>query len=177
VRSHKSIRLKEYDYSQLGGYFVTICTHKRECILGEIVDGEVRLSPFGEIAERHWDEIPRYFPGVELDASIIMPNHIHGIIVMNKLVGAIHESPLRMTRKQRRNMILSKIIGRFKMTAAKEINLLRNTMGSQIWQRNYYEHIIRNDRDLNNIRDYVVNNPLQWFHDDENPDRLRCIAH
>jgi putative transposase len=98
-----------------------------------------------------------------------MPNHIHGIINIIEPVGAIHESPLRMTQYQRRIMKLPKIIGRFKMTSAKKINLSNNTIGAPIWQRGYYEHIIRSEKDLNNIRDYISNNPVKWFFDNENP--------
>jgi putative transposase len=169
LHHRKSIRLKEYDYSQPGDYFVTVCTYKRENIFCTIVNESVCLSPAGDIIKRHWEEIPKYFENVELDEFIIMPNHIHGIIGLTEPVGAIHESPLPMTQHQRRTMTLSKIIGRFKMLSAKEINLMNKTPGHHVWQRNYYEHVIRDDKDLNNIRDYIVNNPLQWHADEENP--------
>jgi REP element-mobilizing transposase RayT len=165
----RSIRLKEYDYSSPGEYFVTICTHNHGCIFGEIEEEMMRLSPEGEIVKKCWEEISKYSQNVELDEFVIMPNHIHGIIVLTEPVGAIHESPPPLTQQQRRKMILSKIIGRFKMTSAKGINLLRNTSGKSVWQRNYYEHIIRSDKDLNNIMDYIINNPAKWFYDDENP--------
>jgi putative transposase len=178
LRTHhrKSIRLKEYDYSTPGEYFITICTRNLVCILGEIVDGEMRLSKAGIIVKQCWEEIPKHFQNVELDEHIVMPNHIHGIIILTEPVGAIHESPLRMTQYQRRTMKLSKIIGRFKITAAKEINLLCRTPGHSVWERNYYEHIIRNKKNLNNIRDYIANNPIQWFYDDENPNKQRNIT-
>jgi REP element-mobilizing transposase RayT len=154
----KSIRLKEYDLpreitiptnstnqillshgvnSSPGEYFVTVCTFNKQCTLGEIINELVCLSPAGDIIKRHWEEIPKHFQNVELDEFIIMPNHIHGIIVLTEPVGAIHESPLPMTQRQRRTMTLSKIIGRFKMSTAKEINILRKTPGSHVWQRNY----------------------------------------
>jgi putative transposase len=167
MKQRKSIRLKEYDYSIPGGYFVTICTHERVCYLGEIVGEKMQRSRAGDIVQRCWEEIPNHFENVELDAFIIMPNHIHGIIIITEPVGAIHESPLRMTRQERRRMMLPKIIGRFKMTTAKEINVLRKAAGCPVWQRNYYEHIIRDDRDLENIRDYIANNSLKWPNDNE----------
>jgi REP element-mobilizing transposase RayT len=88
---------------------------------------------------------------------------------LNDTVGAIHESPLQMTKKQRRIMLLSKIIGRFKMTSAKEINILQNTPGSPVWQRNYYEHIIRDGKDLDSICEYIIENPIKWYLDENNP--------
>ncbi|MCX7984388.1 MAG: hypothetical protein N3A63_05755, partial [Bacteroidetes bacterium] len=109
-------------------------------------------------------------PNVTLDEFVIMPNHIHGVIIINEndIVGAIHELPLQDI-KQRRLMTLPKIIGRFKMNVGKHINQLRNTPGIPVWQRNYYEHIIRNEKELNTIREYIINNPLQWEIDSENP--------
>ncbi len=161
----RSIRLKNYDYSQPAAYFITICTHNRECIFGEIVDGKMVLIAFGEIAKQCWIEIPQHFPQVQLDAFVIMPNHVHGIIIIND-VGAIHELPLQMNQNEfihhRRKMLIPKIIGRFKMNLAKQINQIRQSPGTSVWQRNYYERIIRNDYELNQIREYILNNPLQW---------------
>ena len=98
-----------------------------------------------------------------------MPNHVHGNIVLIEPVGVIYESPLPKTMYQGRKMKLSKIIGRLKMTSAKEINILQRTPGMPVWQRNYYEPIIRNEKDLNNILDYIINNPIKWATEDENP--------
>jgi REP element-mobilizing transposase RayT len=172
IHNRKSIRLKEYDYSQTGEYFITICTYNRKNIFGDIIHEEMQLSQMGTIVQRYWKDIPDHFQNVELDDYIIMPNHIHGIIILNNPVGAIHESPLPMNQLQRRKMTLSKIIGRFKMITAKEINILYNTVGSHVWQRNYYEHIIHNDKELNNIRDYITDNPLKWHLDEENPNNI-----
>jgi len=171
LRKRKSIRLKEYDYSSPGKYFVTICTHDHKCIFGEVMDDTIRLSSAGNIVKKYWTEIPRHYTDVVLDTFIIMPNHMHGIIILTEPVGAIHESPLPKTMRQRRKMKLSKIIGRFKMTSAKEINIFQRTHGMHVWQRNYYDHIIRNEKELNNIRDYIINNPLKWASDKKNPDR------
>jgi len=180
----RSIRLKEYDYSSPGEYFVTICAFQRKCIFGNIINESVHLSHAGEIIKRYWEGIPKHYENVALDEFIVMPNHIHGIIVLTEpvgansnppnkinLVGAIHESPLQ-TIRQRRNMKLSKIIGRFKMTSSKEINLMCQTQGIPVWQRNYYEHIIRDEKDFENTRDYIIHNPLKWFCDNDNLQNL-----
>jgi len=170
----RSIRLKGYDYSQAGAYYVTMCTQNRECLFGEIVNGKMRLNEYGQIVQQCWMEIPQHYQNVQLDEYVVMPNHVHGIIIINEsdisTVGAIHELPLRHelphSREQRRNMLLPKIIGRFKMNVAKPINRIRQTPGISVWQRNYYEHIIRNENELNRIRHYIINNPLHWKTDD-----------
>ncbi len=164
----KSIRLKEHNYSTAGGYFVTICTHQRELLFGDILQGKMQTSECGNILIRHWTEIPNHHQNVLLDEFVIMPNHLHGFIIINESVGLIHESPLPQTIVERRRMLLPKIIGKFKMNSAKEINSFRRTPGEPVWQRNYYEHIIRNERDWQNIQRYIMDNPLRWSIDKEN---------
>ena len=174
IHHRRSIRLQDYDYSSEGAYFVTICARHRECLFGEIVNGEIVLNEYGKIAEQCWNDMPNHYDNIALDAFIIMPNHFHGIIFITDNVdnvdnvraihvGVIHELPLRkspiQSSQQRRKMLLPKIIGRFKMNSAKQINQIRNTPGLSVWQRNYYEHIIRNEESLNNIRKYIINNP------------------
>ena len=171
IHHRRSIRLQGYDYSQSGAYFITTCTQNRECLFGEIHNGKMYLNEYGEIAKKCWVEIPKHHQNVQLDEYVIMPNHIHGIVVINEpAVGAIHELPLRNelphSREQRRKMLLPKIIGRFKMNVAKQINKIRQTPGISVWQRNYYEHIVRNETDLQRIREYIVNNPLNWEMDE-----------
>ncbi len=165
----RHLRLENYDYSESGAYFITICTKNRECIFGEVKDGIVELSPFGKIAQEFWFEIPERFNRVQLDKLAVMPNHIHVIL----MVGAIHELPLPhsilLLRKERRKMLISKIIGFYKMNTAKKINRLRNTEGVSVYQRNYYDRIIRNDDELNRVREYIIMNPLKWEFDKENP--------
>jgi REP element-mobilizing transposase RayT len=168
-RNRRSIRLQGYDYSQAGAYFVTICTQNRECLFGEIADRQMVLNDAGKIVADEWMKIAEISNEIELGKWVVMPNHFHGILVINDSVGAIHESPLQMTVTQRRNMALPKLIGRFKMLSSKRINETRNTPGAKLWQRNYYEHIIRNDDELNRIREYIINNPAQWEMDRENP--------
>jgi putative transposase len=130
-------------------------------MLGSIVDDMMRLSSPGEIVRDTWSAIPERYKGTELDDCIVMPNHFHGIIIINdQSVGAIHESPLQKTTreeyiKQRRRMTLSKIIGWFKMNSAKQTNLRQGTPGRTVWQRGFYDHIIRNGADLDRIRTYI----------------------
>jgi len=184
----RSIRLQDFDYSQPGAYFVTICTHNRECLFGEIVDGEMKLNDMGQVVQECWNDLPNHYANIELDQFVVMPNHVHGIIIIMDIsnVGAIHESPLphklskqrdpsqqhesplQMDIIKRRQMLLSKIIGRFKMNSAKRINVLRNSPGTPVWQRNYYEHIIRGERDFHANCEYIIHNPAQWQYDREN---------
>lgn len=162
-RRKNSLRLESYNYSWLGAYFITICSYKREDIIGEIEKGLMQLSNVGKIVQDCWHQIPVNYNNIKLDDFVIMPSHIHGIIW---IVGVIHESP--HLRIERRKMIISKIIGRFKMNSSKLINDIRNSKGSRVWQRSYYDHIIRNEDDLNNTKQYIQNNPLNWEKDEYN---------
>ena len=164
----KSIRLKGYDYAQPGAYFVTVCTQDRACVFGEIVDGQMRLNTMGRIAADCWQAIPGHFQAAELDAWVAMPNHFHGIVWMTDVpVGATHASPLHASDPPRRP--LGTIIGSFKSATTKRINMLRGTPGTPVWQRNYHEHIIRNEDVLCRIRQYILDNPSHWPMDRENP--------
>ncbi|MCL6641864.1 MAG: transposase [Candidatus Bipolaricaulota bacterium] len=173
-RHHRrNIRLKGYDYSQPGAYFITICTRERLCLFGEVVDGEMQLNEYGHIALECWKEIPLHFPQAELDAFVVMPNHVHGIIVIIDVdVGATHASPLPLSSDARprgpQRQSVSSIVGSFKSAATKHINEYRGTPGAPVWQRNYYEHIIRNDESLHRIREYIETNPARWALDREN---------
>lgn len=175
----RSIRLRGYDYSNTGAYFVTICTKNRECLFGDIEQGQMILNEAGNVVKIWWSEMKNKFRNVELDEFIIMPNHFHGIVfIETDFVGAIHESPLHGEsrheyQKQRRKMLLPKFIGWFKMNSAKQINQFRNTPDIPVWQRNYYEHIIRNENDLDKIRNYIVENPLKWDMDENNPVNIK----
>jgi REP element-mobilizing transposase RayT len=186
--NRRSIRLRHYDYSNAGAYFVTIVIKDRECLLGEIVDDGMHLNEIGQFVGDVWDCLPGRYPGVDLDAFVIMPNHVHGIIVITPdaqyvaSVGAVHEPPLQSStqpfppppdpawRLERRQMLLPKIIGYFKMNTAKRANLIREMPGAPFWQRNYYEHVIRNAADLERLREYIECNPLRWALDQVHPD-------
>jgi putative transposase len=171
----RSIRLRGYNYAQAGAYFVTVCTQNRDCLFGEVMNGEVRLNSFGRIVAECWNAISKHFPNVELDESVVMPNHVHGILVIvDTRVGAQHAAPLqrRVDRGGRVNVTpgsLGAIIRSFKSAVTKCINELPNTLISNPWQRNYYEHIIRNERDLERIRQYILDNPADWDKDEYNP--------
>jgi len=159
-----SIRLPDYDYSLPGAYFVTLCTHERECCLGELTGGKVSLSPTGVVAETWWLQIPGRYPNARLDAHVIMPNHVHGIIFITG-TEAMHEPPA--SAMDRRQMLLPKIVGYFKMNSAKQINGILGVAGRPVWQRNYYEHIITTDKEYDQIADYILSNPQNWQNDAE----------
>ncbi len=161
-RRRTSLRLPSYNYSQAGAYFVTVVVKGREPVFGKIVDEEVELSKYGEIVENAWLDLPNHHEHVSLDEFIIMADHLHGVVFLHDTeangVGAIHESPLRT----RRTMLLPKLMERFKMVSAKQINKQRSTPGTPLWQRGYFDHVIRNEDDLNRTRAYIRTNPLHW---------------
>ncbi len=178
----RSIRLHGYDYRQAGAYFVTICTHDRMCLFGQVVGGEMRLNARGRIVEQCWLEIPRHFPHVALDVFVVMPNHVHSIIILNDVgtrpVGARHAVPLQRERFGKPvTGSIPTIIRSFKSAATKQINIVRRLPDAPVWQRNYYEHVIRNDEPLNHIREYIITNPLRWALDPENPvgTKSQCV--
>jgi putative transposase len=178
-----SLRLSTFDYNRAGTYFLTICSFRKEFIFGEIDEQAMRLNENGEIVKRWWCALPDRFQTIRLDEMVIMPNHVHGILTIQKAsgqnaspcVGAIHELPLQKNKtsdhsglRERRRMLLARALGYFKMNSAKEINRLRDMPGAPVWQRNYYERIIRED-ELIHIRKYIRNNPQAWGEDEENP--------
>ena len=169
-RSRRSIRLKSYDYSADGAYFITVCVRNRECLLGEINDGRMILNQYGAVVRNIWEDLPDRLPDIDLDEYAIMPNHFHAIILINKSPESIeiHKDLDVDDIKTRRKMILPKVVGRFKMLAAKAINQRREIEGS-FWQRNYYERVIRSEQDCQIGRQYSINNPVQWEMDEHYP--------
>lgn len=184
----KSLRLAERDYSQPGSYFITICTQWQKSYFGEVIDGNVKLNDIGNIVQDFWSQIPYHFENVELDVVLIMPNHIHGIVtiyedshtnecnIVNEVNHRRDNSWIILqqdiswnvsTNKNtfRRNMLLPKIIGKFKMQTAKQINQIK-WIQWKFWQANYYEHVVRNERDLERIRTYIMNNPYKRRNDE-----------
>jgi len=172
VHHRRSIRLKEYDYTKAGAYFVTIVTYQREPLFGEIVDGVMNLNVYGEIARREWFKTDELRPYVELyeDEFVVMPNHAHGII---HTAGAERRSALTMdaagiAENEKPHVdagSLGAIVRAYKSAVTYAINAARQSRGVFVWHRNYHEHIIRDDADLNRIRDYITNNPLKWTED------------
>ncbi len=167
----QAIRLPHYDYSRRGAYFVTICIRNRECLLGHIADGQMILNDAGLIVKSVWDEMPQRYTGIDTDAFVIMPNHIHAMIV----VGAALALPPNPTARKKGAAsgapTLANVIRAFKSISAIQVNRVLSRHGQPFWQRNYYEHIIRDEHELNRIREYVQNNPLNWETDEENPER------
>jgi REP element-mobilizing transposase RayT len=174
----RSIRLQHYDYSQAGAYFVTICVHARECLLGEIVDGAMILNDYGKIVEEEWLKSAEIRKEIELDEYIIMPNHLHGIVVINNegslTVRAHGRAPLRSDPPilHREPRSLGSFIAGFKSITTKRINLSRRTPSFAVWQRNYYEHVVRDEIDPDRIREYVHHNPARWAEDENNLQRV-----
>ena len=206
----RSIRLQGYDYTRAGAYFITICTQGRECLFGEIVDGEMILNELGRIVQEEWEKTPAIRREMELDAFVVMPDHIHGIVIIRESpvgddgagdgmgngvgngmgngmgngvgngVGAYGNTPLHTppnTQPQTNHAPFrspSKTIGAivrgFKAASTRSINARRFSPGAPVWQRNYYEHIIRDDAEWNQIREYIEYNPARWKEDEEYPD-------
>jgi len=173
----KSIRIPGYDYSQAGWYFVTVCAFQRQCLFGEIKNGEMKMNDFGRMVEKEWLRTAALRNNVLLDEYIVMPDHFHGIInifydgrdMLNSGapgdVGAYGHTPLHNPSFRSPTRNLGAIIRGFKSTTTKHINETRQSPGSSVWQRNYYEHIIRDEIELNQIRQYIRDNPLKWEND------------
>jgi putative transposase len=173
-RHHRrSIRLQGYDYSKPGMYYVTLTIQNREAILGSVVDGRVQLSRLGGIVRDEWLRTPIVRPGVKLGEFVIMPDHLHGVIEIceerdgvsfvgaNGNVGANSYSPRRVTPFRSPSRTIGAIIRGFKGAATKRINEERGTAGAKLWQRNYYEHIVRDERDYRRIQKYILENPIR----------------
>ena len=176
--NRRSLRLKGYDYAQAGAYFVTICTQGRVCLFGEVVDGEMRLNAAGAVVDAEWHGLPRRFPGVQTDAFVVMPNHVHGIIhvgarfIAPEFVSSIQTGVADYdTGAMNRAPTVGDIVRAFKAVTTRRIR--QHGMANFGWQRNYYEHIIRNEASLDGIRAYIVNNPLQWALDREHPENWK----
>ena len=147
----ESTRLKDFDYSQVGFYFFTICTYNRIKYFGEVKDNKLVISEIGNIVLQCWSDLPIYYSNIQLDYFVIMPNHIHGIIFIKDQVP---------------NYSLSEYIKSLKSFSTRKINETRGTKQPKIWQDRFYDHVIRNDKSLFEIRKYIENNPLQWVNDE-----------
>jgi REP element-mobilizing transposase RayT len=167
-RHRGSIRLKGYDYSQVGAYFVTICAKDRACLFGEVVDDGMRLNPEGLVVEQCWNAISEHFPSVALDEFVVMPNHVHGVLWITNTEPPRH-TPLPHAPCGTQRGSIGAIVASFKSAVSKRINELRGTPGTPVWQRNDHDHIIRDEETLNRIRQYIVDNPVHWAMDHENP--------
>ena len=160
-----SARLQNWDYGSNAAYFVTICTQNRECFLGDILDGIMELSEIGEMAEKYWLEIPNHFPFIFLDCYIIMPNHIHGIIEIKCRDAKFCVSTGNENKFGPQSKNLASIIRGFKTGVKKYATINKINF---VWQKSFYEHIIRGENDLNRVREYIRLNPLNWKGDRNN---------
>jgi len=198
IHHRRSIRLKGYDYSQNGAYFITLCAQDRRPIFGKIVNGEMQLSPFGVIVRDEWLKTSEMRKNIEMDEFVVMPNHFHGIIVIDDgdirrdamhrvqdkeestgtqdfSTGTLQRAPTSAPTVERfgkpTSNTIPTIIRGFKAAVTKQINTIQINSGvynmpERIWQKNYYEHVIRNEISLNKIREYIMSNPLNWKEDD-----------
>jgi len=167
IHRRRSIRMKDYDYSQAGAYFVTICTWNKKCIFGEVENAEIRMNECGQVVRNEWLHTENIRSNVELDAFIVMPNHVHGIlIIVDDGRGVLQYASTKKHGFSSPSQTLGSIIRGLKSSVTKIINQIRNSHGVPVWQRNYYEHVVRNEPELNKIREYIINNPLNWKTDE-----------
>ncbi len=181
--------MKNFDYSQNGAYFITICTHGRKCLFGNVGAGSkpalntqqpkdlshskpaniksplMHQNEMGQLVEYTWNDLTNHINGIELDEFIVMPNHVHGIVVIDR----VEQKRAGLEPALTKNHGLPEIVRQFKTFSARRINALRKTPGVPLWQRNYYEHIVRNEEDYLRIAEYIINNPLTWGSDENNP--------
>jgi putative transposase len=174
--NRRSIRLGGYDYTANGFYFVTICTLGRKSILGSVNGDMFVPGRWGEIVRECWEDLVRHHEGVVPVVLGLMPNHLHAILEFSQHVGARPASPSEAAGVVALRS-LGSVIGSFKSSSTRRINVDRGTPGLGLWQRNFYERVIRNDRELVRVREYVETNPLRWHLDSENPDRLTGDIH
>jgi len=170
-KKRRSIRLPAYDYAQAGGYFITICTHNRACLFGENIEGKMVLNDMGLTIECEWAKTPALRSNVKLDVFVVMPNHIHGIVLILESArkGVSPYVPAGDFRSP--SQTIGAVIRGFKSAATKQINIIRNSPGTKLWQRNFYERVIRNEDELSLMQKYIVENPAQWEFDKENLNR------
>jgi REP element-mobilizing transposase RayT len=178
----RSLRLPGVAYASPGAYFVTICAFQRHCLFGQVVDGVVNLNRFGRLVETEWLRSPDIRREIELDAFVVMPNHLHGIVWIvgtdQTAAGARGPSPLPTSNISSGQPVrgpspksLGAFVAGFKSTVTKQINQLRVTPGQPVWQRNYWERVVRDERALHAIRRYIQNNPIRWVEDDLHPNK------
>ncbi len=176
IGRRKSIRLAEYDYASPGAYFVTICTHHKGGVFGEVVNGRVILSPVGKIAESCWREIPEHFGHVELDYWITMPDHLHGILTIDEPGSGTTDRRRRRgvqlnaptstniySQISPKKRTLSVVIRTYKAAVTRHCRL--DDYGDFKWQRSFYDRVIRDEEELNRIREYIIYNPVKWQND------------
>lgn len=174
----RSIRLAAYDYAQEGAYFVTICTQGRACLFGDVIDGVMRPNDAGRLMREQWIALARLFNGLTANEVVVMPNHVHGIIQIHRQATANVGPPVEGAPAEEPHsglpVSLGRIVGAFKSCSTNAYITGVSTMRwppfrGRLWQRNYYEHVIRDEKSFARIRQYMQDNPLQWSMDPENP--------
>ena len=176
-RNRRWPHLRRFDYRSPGAYFVTICTFRRQNLWGQVADGKVELSRAGEVADHSWREIPRHFPHVRLDSYIVMPDHVHGLLLVRSRllqnvgtthvqnVGTTHASSLQGRSARPRGPSsgsLASIIGSYKSAVTRRLHRAGNGSPDRIWQSGFYERVVRNSEELATLREYITTNPLRW---------------
>ena len=186
----RSIRLRGYDYSTPGAYFITACTHNRLLLFGRVVDGKVETNRIGAVVEDCWSKLPDHYDHVAIDAFVLMPNHIHGVIIIEDTsvtVGAGQQPPAKDTRTtvgaglkpalpatiDPKRHGVPEIVRAFKTFSARRINQMRASAGTPVWQRGFYDHVIRGEDELDRVRTYIMDNPRRWHEDVDNPANWR----
>jgi REP element-mobilizing transposase RayT len=166
----RSLRLPGYNYTQPGAYYITICTYQRQGWFGDVVDGEMRCNRLGDIVYTFWQGLPHRFPHIKLDAFVVMPNHLHGILMITEQgrKSIPFDTPVESFGKPVPGSIPT-VVRSFKSAVTTRINLMRPASSTPVWQRNYHESIIRIESGLDRVRQYIINNPCQWASDAENP--------
>jgi REP element-mobilizing transposase RayT len=165
MKQRKSNRLKDYEYSQNGYYFVTICTKNREEWFGKIENRQMILNNSGEIAKHFWMKIPEHFNNISLDEFTVMPNHVHGVVIIEN--ASVLRNAYMHSLQNKTKMLLPSVIQQYKASVTREINSIQKDYCFR-WHKSFYDHIIRNEKTLNNIREYIANNSLKWELDIEN---------
>jgi putative transposase len=176
IQSRCSIRMKGYDYSLAGAYFVTIATYQRVCLFGKVVNGVILLNPYGSIAFEQWTRLEKRFHLSDFSTFVVMPNHIHGIIYIVRGAGEESQMPHVQIPPLHSSIIpnvasgsLGAIVRAYKASVTYRINVMRGFTDPPVWQRNYYDHIIRNEKDYEAIWNYIETNPRNWIDDRFNP--------
>jgi len=174
IYNRRSIRLQGYDYTRAGAYFVTVCAQNRECLFGEIANGQLSLNGAGRMIQTAWDDLPVRFHHIELDEFIVMPNHIHGIVIFARRRGEPCVRPSIVRPRGTLPDTVGRMVQAFKSITTHDYSIGVKQFGwppfpGKLWQRNYWERIIRNESELNRIHEYIRNNPAQWELDKLHP--------
>ena len=170
LHHRRSTRLQQYDYRWVGAYHITICTFQRLCTFGDVLDGRMVLNEVGRTVEEEWTKTPSLRSEVTIDAFVVMPNHLHGVLVFDDSnPDAAKGDTIQSTRFVRHKRSIGSVIAGFKSATTKRINIARNSPRQPVWQRNYHDQVIRGEPHLDHVRQYIAANPANWTKDEHNP--------